>query len=157
MMRPYTTLLPFLFCLPAAPILAQTTIGSSTCNSSNLNGTYEFILSGRQVTSTGATTKLFQAVGTAAFDGLSKVTWTMTANTVTTSQTFGTALVYSGSYSLQSNCLGSLSITTGDTGTFTLESYNEGKAFAVIGSDATYAYNGSGNAQPPTCPSTLTG
>ena len=157
MMRPYTTLLSILFCLPAAPVLAQTTIGSSTCNSSNLNGTYQFILSGRQVTSTGATTKLFQAVGTAAFDGLSKVTWTMTANTVTTSQTFGTALVYSGSYSLQSNCLGSISIATGDTGTFTLESYNEGKAFAVIGSDATYAYNGSGNAQPATCPSTLSG
>jgi len=155
MTRLHTTIL-ISFCL-AAPVLAQTTIGSSTCTSSALNGTYEFILSGRQVTSTGTTSKLFQAVGTAAFDGLSKVTWTMTANTVTTSQAFGTALVYSGSYSLQSNCLGSISITTGDTGTFTLESYNEGKAFAVIGSDATYAYNGTGNAQPATCPSTLTG
>lgn len=146
-----------LFCLTAAPVLAQTTIGSSTCNSSILNGAYEFILSGRQVTSTGATSKLFQAVGTATFDGLSKVTWTMTANTVTTSQAFGTALTYSGSYSLQSNCVGSISITTGDTATFTLESYNEGKTFALIGSDATYAYNGSGNAQPATCPTTLSG
>src|SRR5579862_9860240 len=148
MTRLHTTLLATLFCLPAAPALAQTTIGSSTCTSSALNGTYELVLSGRQVTSTGATSKLFQAVGTAAFDGLSKVTWTLTANTVTTSQSFGTALVYSGTYSLQSNCLGSISIATGDTGTFTLESYNEGKSFAVIGSDATYAYNGSGNVQP---------
>jgi uncharacterized protein (TIGR03437 family) len=157
MNRTYQTLLSILFCLPAAPVLAQTTIGSSTCNSSSLNGTYEFILNGRQNTTTGATSKLFQAVGTAAFDGLSKVTLTMTANTVTTSQSFGTPLVYSGSYSLQVNCVGTISITTGDTATFTLESYNEGKAFAVIGSDATYAYNGSGNAQPATCPATLSG
>jgi uncharacterized protein (TIGR03437 family) len=156
MTRLHSTLL-ILFCLPAAPVLAQTTIGSSTCNSSALSGTYEFILSGRQVTSSGATSKLFQAVGTATFDGLSKVTWTMTANTVTTGQAFGTALTYSGSYSLQSNCVGSISITTGDTATFTLESYSEGKAFALIGSDATYAYNGSGNLQPATCPATLSG
>ena len=53
MTRPYAAFLPILFCLPAVPVFAQTTIGSSTCNSSNLNGTYEFILSGRQVTSTG--------------------------------------------------------------------------------------------------------
>jgi uncharacterized protein (TIGR03437 family) len=145
------------FCLQAVPALAQTTIGSSTCNSSALSGTYEFILSGRQVTSSGATSELFQAVGTAVFDGLSAVTFTMTANTVTGSQSFGVALVYSGSYSLQSNCVGAISITTGDTATFTLESYNEGKAFALIGSDATYAYNGSGNAQPSTCPATLSG
>jgi uncharacterized protein (TIGR03437 family) len=151
------TILPTFFCLAAAPVFAQTTIGSGTCNSSNLNGTYEVSLNGRQVLSTGATSKLFQAVGTAAFDGLSRVTLTMTANTVTTSQSFGTTLMYAGTYSLQSNCLGSISITTGDTATFTLESYNQGKAFALVGSDATYAYNGTGNAQPSTCPSTLTG
>jgi hypothetical protein len=49
------TTLPIFFCLAAAPIFAQTTIGSSTCNSSNLNGTYEVSLNGRQVLSTGAT------------------------------------------------------------------------------------------------------
>jgi len=157
MKRRYTTLLPILFCLPAAPVLAQPAIGSSPCNSSTLNGTYELILSGRQVATTGAISKLFQAVGTATFDGLSKVTFTMTANTVTTSQSFGAPLVYSGTYSLQSNCLGAISIAGGDTGTFTLESFNGGKTFAVIGSDATYAYNGTGNAQPATCPTTLSG
>ncbi len=145
------------FCLAAAPALAQTTIGSSTCNSSALNGTYEFILSGRQVTSTGATSKLFQAVGTAAFDGLSKVTLTMTANTVTTSQAFGTALVYSGILQPAIELHGIDQHYHRRHRTFTLESYNEGKAFAVIGSDATYAYNGTGNAQPATCPATLSG
>jgi hypothetical protein len=150
-------LLPILFCLPAAPLLAQPAIGSSPCNSSTLNGAYELILSGRQVATTGAVSQLFQAVGTATFDGLSKVTFTMTANTVTTSQNFGKPLVYSGTYSLQSNCLGAINITGGDTGTFTLESFNSGKTFAVIGSDANYAYNGTGNAQPATCPTTLSG
>ena len=157
MNRPYTTLLAVLFCLPAAPVLAQTAIGSSPCTSSALNGTYQFLLNGRQVTASGTTSKVLQAVGTAAFDGLSKVTLTLTANTVTTSQTLGTPLVYSGSYSLQANCVGSMSITSGDAATFTLETYNQGKSFAVIGSDATYAYNGSGNAQPASCPATLSG
>lgn len=157
MKRRNSIMMSILFCLPAAPLFAQTTIGSSTCNSSTLSGTYQLLLSGRQVTSTGATSKLFQAVGTAAFDGLSKVTFTMTANTVTSSQSFGASLVYSGSYSMQVNCIGSISITTGDTATFTLESFNEGKAFAVIGSDANYAYNGTGNIQPATCPTTLSG
>jgi uncharacterized protein (TIGR03437 family) len=115
------------------------------------------ILNGRDVAPTGSITKAFQAVGTAAFDGLSKVTLTLTANTVTTSQSFGTPLVYSGSYSLQTNCLGSINISSGDSATFTLEAFNQGKAFAVIGSDANFAYNGNGNAQPPACPTTLSG
>ncbi len=152
-----TTLLSILFCLSAAPVLAQTTIGGGTCNSSTLNGPYEFTLNGRQTASTGAVLKLMQAVGTAVFDGQSKVTLTITANTVSTSQSFGAPLVYSGTYSLQSNCLGSIGITTGDTATFTLESFNSGNAFAVIGSDATFAYNGNGNNQPATCPTTISG
>jgi uncharacterized protein (TIGR03437 family) len=155
--RLYIILLPILFCLPAAPVLAQPVIGGSSCNSSTLNGTYQFILNGRDVAPTGSVSKVFQAVGTAAFDGLSKVTFTLTANTVTSTVSFGTPLVYSGSYSLQSNCLGSISITSGDSGTFTIESHNQGRTFGVIGSDANYAYNGSGNVQPGSCPTTLSG
>jgi uncharacterized protein (TIGR03437 family) len=154
------TLVPLLLLLCcAAPVLAQTTttIGSSTCNSSTLNGSYEFLMSGRQVTSSGATSKLFQAVGTATFDGLSKVTLTLTANTVTTSLSFGSPLVYAGTYSMQTNCVGTINITSGDTATFTVEAYNSGKAFALIGSDTNYAYNGSGNVQPATCPVSISG
>ena len=153
----HTTLLLTLVCLPAVPVLAQTTIGGGSCTSGTLNGTYELLLNGRQVTAAGAVSRVFQGVGTAAFDGLSKVTFTMTANIVGASQSFGTPTVYSGSYSLQSNCVGSIVISGGDTGTFTLEAYSQGKAFAVIGSDATYAYNGSGSLQPATCPTTLSG
>jgi hypothetical protein len=78
-------------------------------------------LNGRQVAATGAVSKVFQGVGTAAFDGLSKVTLTMTANTVGATQSFGTPTVYSGTYSLQSNCVGSIAISGGDIGTFTVE------------------------------------
>src|SRR6202453_1857661 len=151
------TPLPILFCLSAVPVLAQTTIGGGSCTSATLSGAYQLTLNGRQATSTGSISKLLQAVGTAAFDGLSKVTLTMTANIANSSQSFGTPLAYSGSYSLQSNCVGSISITSGDTATFTVEAYSQGNAFAVIGSDATYAYNGSGNAQPASCPTTLSG
>jgi len=149
--------------LPALPALAQTTIGGGTCNSATLNGTYELILNGRQLTSTGAVTGIYQGVGTAAFDGLSKVTISLTTNTVTTTQSFGTAVTYSGSYSMQTNCVGTIGITTGDTATFTLEAYNQpGSAttatgFAVVGSDSAYAFNGTGTAQPATCPTTITG
>jgi uncharacterized protein (TIGR03437 family) len=153
----YTSLLLTLVCLPAVPVFAQTTIGGGSCTSGTLNGTYEILLNRRQVTAAGAVSRVFQGVGTAAFDGLSKVTFTMTANIVGASQSFGTPTVYSGSYSLQSNCVGSIVISGGDTGTFTLEAYSQGKAFAVIGSDATYAYNGSGSLQPATCPTTLSG
>jgi hypothetical protein len=148
---------------PAIPACAQTVIGGGTCNSATLTGAYELVLSGRQLTSTGAVTQVFQGVGTATFDGLSKVTIALTSNTVTTTQSFGTAVTYAGTYSLQSNCIGTISITSGDTATYTLEAYTQpGSAivatgFAIIGSDASYAFNGTGTAQPATCPTTITG
>jgi uncharacterized protein (TIGR03437 family) len=146
-----------LFCLSAVPVLAQTTIGGGSCTSSTLTGMYQLTLNGRQLTAAGSISKLLQGVGTANFDGLSTVTLTVTANIANGSQSFGTPLVYSGTYSLQSNCVGSISITSGDTATFTLETYAQGNTFAVIGSDATYAYNGSGNSLPASCPTTLSG
>jgi uncharacterized protein (TIGR03437 family) len=155
--KPLTRLLFVLPSLLSYPLLAQTQIGGGTCNSSTLNGTYELLLNGRQFTAAGAISKIFHGVGTAAFDGQNKVTLTMTANIVSAAQTFGTPLVYSGTYSLQSNCLGSVTITSPAAASFTLESFNQGKAFALVGTDATYAYNGSGNLQPTPCPTTLSG
>lgn len=152
-----------LLSLPALPALAQPTIGGGTCSSSTLNGPYEFLLSGRQLSATGSVTQIFQSVGTATFDGLSSVTFSLTANTVTTTQSFGHAVTYSGTYSLQSNCVGAITITSGDTATFTLEAYSvaphttSAGAFAVVGSDASYAFNGTGTAQPATCPTNISG
>ena len=163
MKRRTLPLLLTLLGLPVLPALAQTTIGGGSCNSATLSGPYEVLLSGRQLTSAGAVAALFQGVGTASFDGLSKVSISLTANTVTTAQAFGTPVNYSGSYSMQANCIGTISITTGDTATFTLEAYNQPGAattaggFALIGSDATYVFNGTGTNQPATCPTTITG
>jgi uncharacterized protein (TIGR03437 family) len=156
-------LLPTLLALPFLPAFGQPTIGGGTCNSATLSGTYEIVLSGRQLTSTGVVTQIFQGVGTVNFDGLSKVAVSLTANTVTTTQSFGTAVTWNGTYSLQANCIGTMSITTGGTATFTLEAYNQpgsatvASGFAVIGSDSSYAYNGTGTMQPATCPTTITG
>jgi uncharacterized protein (TIGR03437 family) len=143
-----------LMTLPAA---AQTQIGGGACNSGTLNGTYELLLSGRQITAAGAVAKTFEATGTAAFDGQNKITLTMTANIISATQSFGTPLVYTGTYSLQTNCSGSVTITGGDTANFTLNSFAQGNSFSLIGTDSTYAYNGGGNMQPSPCPSTLTG
>jgi uncharacterized protein (TIGR03437 family) len=162
MNRRSITLLLTLAGLSALPAFAQVTIGGGACNSATLTGTYELLLSGRQLTSTGSVTQIFQGVGTATFDGLSKVIISLTANTVTTAQTFGTPVTYSGLYSLQTNCIGTISITSGDTATFTLEAYNQpgsattASGFAVVGSDSSYAYNGTGTLQPATCPTTIT-
>ena len=128
-----------------------------TCSAASLNGTYEFQLGGRQITAAGSVAKLMIGNGAAAFDGVGKVTFTMTANTVNISQIFGTALTYSGTYTLQSNCQGTISITSGDTATFALVAFSvnantqQASAYTLVGNDATYAYSGGGNTQPTSC------
>jgi len=133
-------------------LMGQTQIGGGTCNSSSLNGAYTFTLAGRQVATSGAFTGVFQANGTTTFDGTNKVTMTMNA---ATAQAAGTNLTYSGTYSVQANCAGSISITAGDTATFNLLIYNQGKSFLITGSDASYDYSGGGSTQPATCMTSL--
>lgn len=140
-------------CLVATPLLAQTpSIGGGTCNSSSLNGTYALTLTGRQVTSAGTFTNVFQANGSATFDGLRGVTISLTADTL---EALATSLSWSGTYSIQSNCAGQLTVNGGGSVTFNLVLYNVGSAggtaFLLTGNDATYTYSGSGNAQPATC------
>lgn len=155
MQRP--TVLLFAFsCLIATPLLAQTTsttsIGGGTCNSSSLNGTYAVTLTGRQVTSAGAFTNVFQANGSATFDGLSTAKISLTADTL---QAAATALPWSGTYTIQSNCEGQLTVNTGGSVTFNMVLFSVGTpggtSFLLTGNDATYTYSGSGNAQPASC------
>jgi uncharacterized protein (TIGR03437 family) len=142
-------------CLPAAPALSQPNIGGGACAASTLNGNYALVLNGRQTAAGGAITGLFQAVGAASFDGHGTVTLNLTANTVSTSQAFGTRLLYSGSYALQPNCIGTITLNSGDTGTFTLEAY--ANAFTMVGLGSTYVYNGTGTLQPAACPTAING
>ena len=144
-MKTNAILITFTACAFAAPLFAQPVIGGSTCSSASLNGTFSLTLSGRDVSSSVAFAKAFQAIGTATFDGQSKVTFALTTNT---NQAAGTPQTMAGTYSMQANCIGALNITAGDTATFTVESYNQGKAFLVSGQDGTYSFTGNGNLLP---------
>jgi len=125
--------------------MAQMQIGQGTCSSASLSGIYSVTLSGRDVNSSLTFAKVLEGIGTATFDGQSKVTFSLTNNT---NQTAGAAQTWLGSYSLQANCAGTLTFTSGDTGTFSLESYNEGKSYLITGEDGTYSFTGSGSVLP---------
>jgi uncharacterized protein (TIGR03437 family) len=142
-------------CLASLPILAQSQIGGGVCSSASLSGMYSLTLTGRNVSSGVTFSMALQGNGTATFDGLSLVTFTLTNNSNTS---FGVSQTLSGTYSMQANCVGVLNITTGDTASFTLESYNQGKGFLITGQDGVYSFTGSGTALPASCSaSTLSG
>ena len=134
---------PFLFLLAGAPLLAQPQIGGGTCSTLSLNGAYMMTLTGRQLNSSGVYLNVLQAAGSVTFDGQSKVTLSLTQNTA---KTTAAAQTYSGTYTVQANCLGSISLTTGDTASFNLLIYNQGNDFLLAGTDATYNFTGSGSA-----------
>jgi len=104
-------------------------------------------LSGRDLSSSVAFSTISQGIGLATFDGQSQVTLTLTNNT---NKAFGVAQTLSGTYSLQSNCLGAVNITTGDTASFILGSYSQGTDYFLTGQDGVYSFLGSGNTQPTT-------
>ena len=161
-MKPSHTAVRFLWLvLLAAPLLAQTQIGGGTCSSSSLNGTYALSLTGRQVAAAGTSgpatfVSVLQANGSANFDGLSTVTMTLTQDT---NQAVATPVTWSGTYSVQANCVALATITSGGSATLNVMVYSGGKFFALTGNDATYSYSGNGNNLPTTaCTNgTLTG
>jgi hypothetical protein len=157
MQRSHLVVLSLFSCLSAAPLLAQTatTIGGGTCTSGSLNGIYAITISGRSVTGAatpGQLTNVFEALGSATFDGLSKVTFTLTQNNT---QASGTTLNWSGNYSVQTNCVGAITITSGGNATFNVVLYAQGADFLMTGNDSTYAYSGSANDQPTGCSTAL--
>lgn len=156
-MKLYGLLLVCCSLLLVGPVSAQTQIGGGTCSSASLSGTYSLTLSGRDVGSSAKFTNVSQGVGTATFDGESKVTFSLTSNT---NQAAGTAQTLTGSYSLQANCLGALTITSGDSATFTIEAYNNpnlslSRNFLIAGQDGVYSFTGSGSLLPDSCDAKL--
>lgn len=146
-MKMHRIVLACLPCLPAA-LLAQPQIGGGICSSSTLSGNYSLTLTGRDVSSSAGFSSALQGIGIAAFDGLSKVTFTLTNNT---NKALSTPQTLSGEYSLQANCVGAVNITSGDTASFTLESFNSGGGYLITGQDGTYSYTGSGSELPESC------
>jgi hypothetical protein len=160
MKRPGTVLFA-LCCLAAAPLLAQPQIGGNTCSSSTVTGTYAFSLTGRQVTAAGNFTAALEGNGAATFDGQNKVNVTLTTDTISTA---ATPLTWAGTYSIQANCEGLVTITTGGSFTLNMVLYGTGSSgvaptFLVTGNDATYSYSGTGNIVPtnPCSTGTLVG
>jgi hypothetical protein len=154
MKRPHVLFI--LLCLLAATLAAQTQIGGGTCSSATLSGTYAMSLTGRQVTASGNIANFFESNGSMNFDGLSTVSISLTAFTLASAGTSfaasaGTPVSWSGTYSMQSNCIGQVTITSGGSATFNLVSYANGVDFLLTGNDGTYAYSGGGNTQPATC------
>lgn len=133
------------FSLLAAPLLAQTQIGGGTCSSSSLSGTYAVSITARQVSTSGNFTSVLQSNGSATFDGLSAITIKLTENT---NAVVATPLNWSGTYSVEANCVAVANITTGGSATLNVMIYNQGKDFVLTGSDATYSYSGSGVTLP---------
>ncbi len=131
----------------ATPVFSQVQIGGGVCSPATLSGTYSLTLSGRDVSPAVAFVKVSQGVGTAAFDGAGKVTLTFANNTLAAA---GTAQTWSGSYTMQGSCTGTVSITSGNAAAFSLVTYNSGKAFLITGQDGTYALTGSGGLLPTT-------
>jgi hypothetical protein len=131
-----------------ATLLAQPQIGGGSCTSATLSGNYSLTLSGRDAGSVATLSAASVGVGTATFDGLNKVTFTLTTNTA---KSQGAAETLSGTYSLEVNCTGSIAIASGDTASFTLAAYNQGKSYLIAGEDGTYVFSGSGSALPATC------
>lgn len=146
----------FLPCLCAIPLLAQPQVGGGTCTSSSLNGTYSLTLSGRAL-NTQSNPELFfdilQGVGTATFDGLSKVTFALTQNGTAG---LGVAATMSGTYSIQSNCVGALNITTPAAATYVLGVFNSGSNYFITGEDGIHNLTGSGTTLPTTACSNAT-
>jgi hypothetical protein len=139
-------------CLLATSLFAQPQIGGGTCSSSSLTGSYSSTLTAREVSSSASITKTLLGIGTATFDGLNKATFNLTNNT---NQTAGTTQTWSGTYSMQSNCVGVVTITTGDNASFGVGVYNEGKDYVLTGQDGVYSFTGSGSLLPATCPASI--
>lgn len=144
-----------LACLPAllaVPMLAQPQIGGGACSSATLSGNYAASFTGRDLNSSDSFTNAEYAVGSVAFDGLSKVTFTLTANT---NKYFQTPETWAGTYTMQSNCSGTVTITSGDSATYTLQAYDSGKAYLMVGQNGVYSFTASGGVLPATCPTAI--
>jgi uncharacterized protein (TIGR03437 family) len=137
----------------ANPQVVTQAITGGTCSTSNLSGVYSLVLDGRAISSAGNFLGSLQSIGTATFDGLGNVTLAGTDNTnLAQGQTFS----YKGTYSVPSNCYGTLTITTTSAATFALVVWDSGAEFDIEGSDATYVYSGSGNDIAPAACATPT-
>ncbi len=142
-----------LFAMLAAPVLAQT--ATAPCSAATLSGTYSLTLTGRAIAASGNLNALFEGIGTATYDGVSKVTFSGTDDSISAT---GQSFTYSGTYTMTSNCAGTITLNTGDHASFSLITWSSGQQFDISGTDTTtgtapvYVWGGSGSSVvPPGC------
>jgi uncharacterized protein (TIGR03437 family) len=123
---------------------------SGTCTDASLTGSYGLQLGGRQVTSAGVFSSVDEGVGTANFDGQGGVTFTVNTN-VSGGPTQQQS--YSGTYSIASNCSGTLTanVSSGVTALYSVGVYNVGRNILMSGSDGTYAFNANAAQEASAC------
>lgn len=148
MMSNLPRILALALCGIAPAGVSAQTIPAGSCSAADLTGPYAFVLTGRAVSSSGALTGSLEANGLATFDGAGKVSIALTANT---NLAVGKQLTYSGTYSVSSNCSGTVTITTGGNLTFNLVEWNQGNQVNLAGADSTYIYSGSASPNPGLC------
>jgi uncharacterized protein (TIGR03437 family) len=143
------------FCLLAVPFLAHAQTTPVTCSAKTLFGAYSLVLTGRDVPSTVVLTKNYAGVGTIMCDGVGSITGSLATNT---NQVAGVTQTLAGTYTMPSNCVGTLNFSTGASASFTIIPYNKGANFTITGYDGTYQFTGAGAPPPSSClTSTLSG
>jgi uncharacterized protein (TIGR03437 family) len=132
--------------LLASAALAQT--APPTCSNATLSGTHGLSLGGHDILSSGGISKVYLANGLATFDGNGNFTFNLIANT---NAAAGATVKWTGTYSIPSSCMGTLTVVSPLVAAFTLIPYNSGKNFSLTGEDGTYAYTATGYPQPAAC------
>src|SRR5262249_10196885 len=66
-------------------------------------------------------------------------------------QSIGTPQTWSGTYSVQANCAGAVTINSGGSAALNMVIFGGGSNFLLSGNDATYTYSGNGDTQPTGC------
>jgi uncharacterized protein (TIGR03437 family) len=128
------------------PALLQGQTAGGSCSAASLSGTYSLVFSARSISAAGAFGSSLQANGLATFDGKSAVTLTGTVNT---NSALGKTFSYGGSYSVSSNCQGTVTLSSGSSAVFTLIVWSGGSQFNLAGSDASSIYAASGSSALP--------
>ena len=124
---------------------AQPQIGGGTCATPALTGNYGATFAGRQVSSSGTFTSVFQSVGLVSFDGQGNFTGTYVVNTNTVTGQTGK---YNGTVSISSNCSGTITFPNGP---YNLVVYNQGKSYLSSGADNASTYTSTGTVLPTAC------
>lgn len=139
---------PIFLTMLALPFGALAQTAAPSCTPATVMGTHGLTLSGRDVSASVNLTKTFQSIGSATFDGVGAVTLNFTLNTNVAQ---GVTQTWSGTYTLPSSCVGTVTITSGDSATFTFIAYSGGTDFSLTGQDGTYALTGTGSLLPAAC------